>query len=244
MKVTVGLGQMVVHNHDAQVGTALGKVCFCGTLPGPEADGGPGGEGDRGHKYIDFHCSLSPRGILFARLQRSEQYTTASQCRFHLRRQLKSLLQTGQVLLGNKVLLIVVDTPPGADQFTVVDCVLVRFRLCVRIVIQEKTGDKIVEITTSSRRALRDRCPFCGRDLPLTFHHLVPKKLHRRARFRRRYTREQLARGIYVCRACHDGIHQAYSEHELASKFATPEALADDPALGRHFRWLARQHRR
>ncbi len=101
-----------------------------------------------------------------------------------------------------------------------------------------------IEITTSSRRAVRGRCPFCGRDLPLTLHHLIPRKMHRRPRFRRRYRREELARGIYVCRDCHDGIHRAYGEQELALRLSTPEALADDPALNRHFSWLSRQQRR
>jgi hypothetical protein len=80
--------------------------------------------------------------------------------------------------------------------------------------------------------------------LPLTFHHLVPRKMHRRARFKRHYSREELARGIYVCRDCHDGIHRTYSEQELAKRFTSPEDLLADPQLNRHFSWVARQRRR
>ena len=100
------------------------------------------------------------------------------------------------------------------------------------------------QITTLTRASRIGSCPFCDRRLPLTFHHLIPRKLHRRNRYRRRYTREQLARGLYVCRDCHDGIHRSYSEPELAEHFATPEALASDPVLSRHFDWLSRQRRR
>jgi hypothetical protein len=67
--------------------------------------------------------------------------------------------------------------------------------------------------------------------------------MHRRARFRRAFSREQLAQGIHVCRDCHDGIHSTYSEQELAARFAAPEALLNDPVLNKHFRWLARQRR-
>ena len=74
--------------------------------------------------------------------------------------------------------------------------------------------------TIASRRSVKGECPFCGRSLPLTFHHLIPKKMHRRKRFKRLYERADLARGIYLCRDCHDGIHTAYSERELAERLA------------------------
>ncbi len=99
------------------------------------------------------------------------------------------------------------------------------------------------DVTPSSRRGKNGRCPLCRRRLPLTFHHLIPKKLHRRPRYRRRFQRIELARGIYICRECHDGIHAAYSEAELAKRFFTPESIATDPRLSRHFTWLSRQRR-
>jgi hypothetical protein len=80
--------------------------------------------------------------------------------------------------------------------------------------------------------------------LSLTFHHLIPKKLHRRPRYRRHFNREELALGVYVCRDCHDGIHATYSEVELAAALSSPEALAADPLLARHFAWVGRQRRR
>jgi hypothetical protein len=80
--------------------------------------------------------------------------------------------------------------------------------------------------------------------MELTFHHLIPRKLHRRPRFRKQYDRERLAQGIYVCRECHDAIHTTYTEMELAKGLASPEALLADPVLSRHFAWLSRQRRR
>lgn len=85
------------------------------------------------------------------------------------------------------------------------------------------------------------RCPFCQRELPLTFHHLIPKKLHRRARFRKLYSREQLNKGIAICRQCHDGIHKRYDEMQLYKRYSSPEALWNDPELQRHFHWVAKQ---
>ena len=103
----------------------------------------------------------------------------------------------------------------------------------------EQAEDNLVRQRT--RQARHGVCPFCRRHLPLTFHHLIPKKLHRRSRFRKRYTREYLNRGIEICRQCHDGIHDRYDEMQLYRDFCGPAALAADPELRRYFDWVARQ---
>jgi len=93
----------------------------------------------------------------------------------------------------------------------------------------------------ASRKQRPEHCATCGRATALTFHHLIPRKLHRRPRFRRRYDRAELARGVHVCRVCHRGIHRAYDEATLGERFNTLEALLDDPGLARHFAWAAKQ---
>ena len=91
------------------------------------------------------------------------------------------------------------------------------------------------------RRSKFGTCPFCGRECALTFHHLIPKKLHRRVRFKKTFTREELNEGLAVCRQCHDGIHDIYDEMTLAKTRASPELLSSDPQLRKHFRWVAKQ---
>lgn len=100
-----------------------------------------------------------------------------------------------------------------------------------------------IEVGPGRRRAGAGTCPFCRRWLPLTFHHLIPKKLHRRRRFRKDFSRDTLAQGILICRACHSAIHHRYDEMELATRLNTPASLLADPPLRRHFDWLARQRR-
>ena len=77
--------------------------------------------------------------------------------------------------------------------------------------------------------------------MPLTFHHLVPKKVHRRAHFKRHFSKVELQRGIRVCRLCHQGIHREFDEMTLASKLNSLAALLQDPSLARHFDWVAKQ---
>lgn len=90
---------------------------------------------------------------------------------------------------------------------------------------------------------MRGACPCCGRDLPLTFHHLIPRKLHRRGHFKRSYSKDKLAEGVYMCRDCHDAVHRRYSEMDLGKRFCTLESLLQDETLARHFAWLSRQRR-
>jgi len=84
-------------------------------------------------------------------------------------------------------------------------------------------------------------CALCGREAPLTFHHLIPRKVHRRARFRRHYDRARLAEGVDLCRACHRGIHRLYDEMTLATRLDTLAKLAADEAVSRHVAWVRRQ---
>ncbi|MEO0409250.1 MAG: hypothetical protein AAF289_18055 [Cyanobacteria bacterium P01_A01_bin.135] len=84
-------------------------------------------------------------------------------------------------------------------------------------------------------------CCLCQRYGPLTFHHLIPKKMHRRPYFKKRFSRDELNQGINICRLCHNGIHDAYDEMTLAKQYPTLEALQADGQLQRHVDWVARQ---
>lgn len=86
------------------------------------------------------------------------------------------------------------------------------------------------------------RCELCGREKPLTFHHLIPKAVHGKKRFAKRYSKQEMqARGINVCRLCHNGIHDLISEKELAENFTTKEALLEHPAIAKHVAWVKKQ---
>lgn len=80
--------------------------------------------------------------------------------------------------------------------------------------------------------------------MPLTFHHLIPKKVHRRARFKKHYEREQLQAGIYVCRRCHRGIHRLFDEMTLAQDYDSLEKLLADEQIQKHVAWVAKQKER
>lgn len=45
---------------------------------------------------------------------------------------------------------------------------------------------------------------------------------------------------IYICRTCHNGIHDFYDEHTLAKEFSTLDKLIADDTLNKHFMWASK----
>ena len=83
-------------------------------------------------------------------------------------------------------------------------------------------------------------CPLCKRETTLTFHHLIPKMMHRRTYFKKNFSSEERNQGVDVCRKCHSGIHDLYSEMHLAKYLNTLEKLEADEAVAKHCSWVAK----
>lgn len=85
-------------------------------------------------------------------------------------------------------------------------------------------------------------CALCGRHQPLTFHHLIPRAMHNKKRFQKRYAKTELrTRGIDICRLCHDGIHALLTAKELAESYPTTELLLAHDGLAKHLAWVKKQ---
>jgi len=87
----------------------------------------------------------------------------------------------------------------------------------------------------------RGDCCLCQRHCLLTFHHLIPKKMHRRPHFQKRFSKVELNQGIHICRLCHSGIHNLYDEMTLAKQYSNLAALQADAEVSKHVSWVARQ---
>ena len=83
-------------------------------------------------------------------------------------------------------------------------------------------------------------CELCYREMPLTFHHLIPKEVHARYVGKKlptlltkdEPTKEFLSsHGTLVCRPCHSAIHRTASNEELAASYCTLAALQQHPRL-------------
>ena len=93
----------------------------------------------------------------------------------------------------------------------------------------------------ASRRIKHGACELCEREVALTFHHLIPKKMHRRTYFKKHFEKTTLNEGINICRQCHVGIHTSHDEMQLAKRLNTLEKLKDDPVIRSHIAWVKKQ---
>ena len=84
-------------------------------------------------------------------------------------------------------------------------------------------------------------CALCQRALPTTFHHLIPRSLHRNKWFRKRYTRERMGQGAELCRPCHSALHEFIDEKTLGREYNTVEALLGHPEMARFVAWVRTQ---
>ncbi|MBY5940091.1 hypothetical protein KUW00_04230 [Halomonas sp. DP5N14-9] len=85
-----------------------------------------------------------------------------------------------------------------------------------------------------------ERCELCARGAPLTKHHLIPRSLHGKARYRKRHDRvERLTTILWVCHGCHRHLHALLSERELADHYRSREALLAHPEIRSFVEWLS-----
>jgi hypothetical protein len=83
-------------------------------------------------------------------------------------------------------------------------------------------------------------CALCERETARTFHHLIPRTLHRNKWFQKRYTREQLSKGIDVCQDCHSAIHRyIHSEKELGRHYNSIDSLKSHEQLAQYLQWIS-----
>jgi hypothetical protein len=87
------------------------------------------------------------------------------------------------------------------------------------------------------------QCELCQRTKPLTEHHLIPRAVHRKTHFQKRFSKEEMThRKISICRKCHRGIHRIIpDEKELARNYNTKEQLLADERIRKHIAWVAKQ---
>ena len=92
-----------------------------------------------------------------------------------------------------------------------------------------------------SSKTKHGTCCLCGRETDLTFHHLIPRMVHRRKHFKKHFTKEELNTGIDICQQCHSVIHDSYTEMELAKQYHSLDALKADEFLANQFKWVSKQ---
>lgn len=81
------------------------------------------------------------------------------------------------------------------------------------------------------------RCEICQCEVARSFHHLIPRTLHRNKWFKKRYRREELQAGIHTCSQCHKTVHSLIPEKELGRNYNSREKLLEHPEIEKYVRW-------
>jgi hypothetical protein len=87
-------------------------------------------------------------------------------------------------------------------------------------------------------------CELCDRPGKiLTFHHLIPRHCHRKKRFRNRFsTAEMRSSGLWLCGACHGGIHDLIPDEKILGwTYNTRERLLAHDGVRKHVDWVRKQ---
>ena len=86
-------------------------------------------------------------------------------------------------------------------------------------------------------------CVLCQRDLPLTFHHVIPRFVHKKRWVKKAFTAEQLQEGLWMCRPCHSAIHRFIGHADLARQYRTVADLLGHEQVHRYVLWSRKQRR-
>ncbi|EJD52758.1 hypothetical protein AURDEDRAFT_55402 [Auricularia subglabra TFB-10046 SS5] len=90
-------------------------------------------------------------------------------------------------------------------------------------------------------RAGVDGCEVCTRDMPLTYHHLIPRSVHSKVLKRGWHPAERLNAVAWLCRSCHSTVHRVASNEDLARNFYTVDLLIEREDIQRWRAWASRQ---
>lgn len=97
------------------------------------------------------------------------------------------------------------------------------------------------EHTPSLAASRPDGCEICGREqLPLTYHHLIPRQMHAKAVKRGWHGEWELAKVAWLCRACHSYVHKIATNEELAKELFSVDLLMEREDVMKWAAWVGK----
>ncbi|KAM5535331.1 hypothetical protein V8D89_011016 [Ganoderma adspersum] len=84
-------------------------------------------------------------------------------------------------------------------------------------------------------------CEICEREVPLTYHHLIPREVHDKVRKKKWHPEAMLNSVAWLCRPCHSAVHGVASNEVLAREFYTVELLLAREDIQKWRKYAAKQ---
>ncbi|QIX00527.1 hypothetical protein AMS68_006044 [Peltaster fructicola] len=97
------------------------------------------------------------------------------------------------------------------------------------------------EYEPQNGQARPDGCEICYRtQLPLTYHHLIPRGVHEKVVKRGWHAEWELNKVAWLCRACHSFVHRIATNEELAKSLYSIELLLAREDVQKWAIWASR----
>ncbi|KAI0759296.1 hypothetical protein BD413DRAFT_488031 [Trametes elegans] len=84
-------------------------------------------------------------------------------------------------------------------------------------------------------------CEICEREVPLTYHHLIPREVHDKARKKKWHPEAILNSVAWLCRPCHSAVHHVASNEVLAKEYYTVDLLLARDDIQKWRKYAAKQ---
>ncbi|KAJ7659193.1 hypothetical protein DFH06DRAFT_437622 [Mycena polygramma] len=94
-------------------------------------------------------------------------------------------------------------------------------------------------VVWSSTRA--KECEICEREIPLTYHHLIPRSVHAKATKKKWHPPSMLNSVAWLCRPCHTVVHHVATNQELAQNCYSVNLLLQRDDIQRWGKYASKQ---
>jgi len=85
-------------------------------------------------------------------------------------------------------------------------------------------------------------CEFCKREKELTFHHYIPRTLHKNKYFKKMFEKEYMkTHDVNLCEDCHKMVHRFFAEKELGKYYNTKQKLFSIEKVRKFVKWVQKQ---
>ncbi|EGN97347.1 hypothetical protein SERLA73DRAFT_184020 [Serpula lacrymans var. lacrymans S7.3] len=85
------------------------------------------------------------------------------------------------------------------------------------------------------------QCELCEREIPLTYHHLIPRATHAKVLKKNLHPESMLNSVAWLCRPCHTVVHHVANNDELAREYYTIELLQGREDIQKWRKYAAKQ---
>ena len=94
-----------------------------------------------------------------------------------------------------------------------------------------------------NRMNTTNACALCKRNtMKLTFHHLIPRKMHSKKYVKKNHPNIELNRyGINLCIPCHKQLHKLFTHRELALEYYSADRIIASERMNAAIKFNAKQ---